>query len=173
MMELEVTQAAISDAEALVGLINSAYRGDSSRQGWTTEADLLDGRRIDLTGILALLADANCVFIIARQNGKLMGSVQLQRSNQFVQFSMLAVEPGLQGKGTGKRLLFEAEQTAHKIWGITHFIMDVISLRSELIAFYQRCGYRKTAMYHDFPPDCALWTAKVSGLQLERLEKRL
>ncbi|HET6795504.1 MAG TPA: hypothetical protein VFH45_13725, partial [Acidimicrobiales bacterium] len=33
------------DVDAVVALVESAYRGEASRQGWTTEADLLAGRR--------------------------------------------------------------------------------------------------------------------------------
>ena len=32
-----------SELEAVAALVNSAYRGDSSRVGWTTEADYLSG----------------------------------------------------------------------------------------------------------------------------------
>lgn len=172
-MSLEFSHAVSSDAEALVALINSAYRGDSSRLGWTTEADLLEGRRIDLSGIMELLADLNCIFLVARRNGKLIGSVQLYQSEQRVQISMLAVEPGLQNQGIGKKLLLVAEQTAQQRWGIRHLVMDVISLRSELIAFYQRCGYQTTANHQAFPVNSLLWTAKVQGLQLQQLEKLL
>ena len=38
--------ASAADAPALVDLINSAYRGESSKAGWTTEADLLGGQRV-------------------------------------------------------------------------------------------------------------------------------
>ncbi|NBP08302.1 MAG: GNAT family N-acetyltransferase, partial [Gammaproteobacteria bacterium] len=44
---LAVRVASIDDAAALAALVNSAYRGDGSRAGWTTEADLLGGQRTD------------------------------------------------------------------------------------------------------------------------------
>ena len=49
-----LTRAATEDdVPALVRLVNSAYRGDSSRAGWTTEADLLGGVRIDAERLTA------------------------------------------------------------------------------------------------------------------------
>src|SRR4051794_13241714 len=40
-------EAGPADLGAIVALVESAYRGESSRAGWTTEADLLDGQRTD------------------------------------------------------------------------------------------------------------------------------
>ena len=45
---LQFRHATHADIDSLVALIESAYRGDVSKQGWTTEADMLGGRR---TGI--------------------------------------------------------------------------------------------------------------------------
>ena len=41
-----ITKATIEDVKALNNLVNSAYRGESSKKGWTYEADLLGGIRI-------------------------------------------------------------------------------------------------------------------------------
>ena len=46
-MTFDLLPATVQDAPEIAILVNSAYRGDSSRQGWTTEADLLDGTRTD------------------------------------------------------------------------------------------------------------------------------
>ena len=44
-----------ADTPHLTRFVNAAYRGDTARQGWTTEADLLDGQRIDEPGMRELL----------------------------------------------------------------------------------------------------------------------
>jgi ribosomal protein S18 acetylase RimI-like enzyme len=84
---------------------------------------------------------------------------------------MFVVRPAIQGAGIGKRLLNEAETLARKEWGVNSFIMIVITSRHELIAFYERRGYRRTGEFSEFPVNPALWTPKVSGLKMERLEK--
>jgi hypothetical protein len=40
-----IRTATVDDAQEIAALVNSCYRGDSSRAGWTTEADLLGGTR--------------------------------------------------------------------------------------------------------------------------------
>lgn len=173
MLELIFAKAKPADAESLVRLINSAYRGESSRQGWTTEADLLDGRRTDVEDILNLIAAADSLILLCRQGGELLGSVHLQYLDRQVQIGMLAVNPALQGQGIGKRLLAAAEAQARQLWPVERLLMAVIPCREELIAFYQRRGYRRTGVKKDFPVNPALWSPKVAGLSLELLEKPL
>ena len=84
---------------------------------------------------------------------------------------MFVVRPDIQGAGIGKRLLNEAETLAVKEWGANSFIMIVITSRHELIAFYERRGYRRTGEFSEFPVNPALWTPKVGGLKMERMEK--
>lgn len=172
-LELIFSFALKPDAEQLVTLINSAYRGESSRQGWTFEADLLDGRRTDVQDILVLLANQDSRLIICKAEDVLLGSVHIQKNGVEVQIGMLAVSPILQGRGIGKRLLQEAEAEAERIWGCSRFEMSVISCRQELIAFYERCGYRRTGISKAFPDNPGVWQPKVEGLRLEILEKRL
>ncbi|WP_445372109.1 GNAT family N-acetyltransferase [Methylomonas sp. HW2-6] len=170
-MALAFSRADANDAEALAELINSAYRGETSRLGWTTEADLLEGRRIDAAGIVKLLAAADSLILVCRQHGQLLGSVHLQYGAGQVQIGMLAVSPCHQGQGIGKQLLRQAEQWAEQVWPVQRFSMAVIPLRQELIEFYQRRGYRRTGQIQPFPLNPALWTPKVGDLCLERLEK--
>lgn len=161
------------DAVQMTSLINSAYRGEFSRKGWTTEADLLDGSRTDLDEILSLIADDNSMFILCKQNSELHASVYLHNTNDGVHIGMLAVNPLLQGQGIGKALLEAAEIAAQHTWSANRFIMEVISYRHELLAFYQRRGYRHTGISRVFPVNPALWTPKVPALQLVLLEKIL
>jgi ribosomal protein S18 acetylase RimI-like enzyme len=166
-------QANKDDVERMTSLINSAYRGECSRKGWTTEADLLDGRRTDINEILSLMADDNSMFILCKQNAELQASVHLHNTGDGVHIGMLAVSPTLQGQGIGKALLQAAEITAQQTWSANRFVMSVISYRQELIAFYERRGYRRTGISREFPVNPSLWTPKVSGLQLILLEKIL
>lgn len=161
------------DAEQLVALINSAYRGESSRLGWTTEADLLEGRRTDVAEILALIADGDSLMMLCKAETGLLGSVLAQKSGKEVQIGMLAVDPVWQGRGIGKQLLKALEDAALQTWAIERFVMSVIPCRRELIAFYERRGYRRTGVIKPFPINPALWTPVVDGLSLEMLEKIL
>jgi ribosomal protein S18 acetylase RimI-like enzyme len=173
MDKLTFSYAHHTETKAVAALINSAYRGDVSRLGWTTEANLLEGRRIDEAGILHLLNKPDSLIVLAKQEHNLLGSMHLQAVGQKVELSMFAVNPQQQGSGIGKKLLQHAEQTALETWQIQHFTMSVISCRQELIAFYQRRGYQLTGELKDFPVNSALWMQKVEQLELAVMEKNL
>jgi ribosomal protein S18 acetylase RimI-like enzyme len=172
-LDLSFCKATEFDVTRMTTLINSAYRGELSRKGWTTEADLLDGRRTDIDEILSLMADDNSMFILYKQNSALHASVHLHNTDDSVHIGMLAVNPLLQSQGIGKALLQAAEIAAQQIWSANRFVMSVISCRHELIAFYERRGYRRTGISKEFPINPSLWTPKVSDLQLVLLEKIL
>lgn len=161
------------DAGQIAALVNSAYRGEFSKQGWTTEADLLAGLRIDIEGILRLISSDESMLLLCKAEAELIGSVHLQKQAEQVCLGMLAVSPPLQGRGIGKQLLEAAEQAAQETWAVNKSVMSVIASRSELIAFYERRGYRRTGVSKAFPVNPELWTPKVAGLRLEILEKVL
>lgn len=146
-MELkEITNrlAVTADIPALVSLINSAYRGESSKQGWTTEADILDGIRIDEAAVEEIIAapdaDLHCFFA---PDGQLLSCVYLQTKPDCLYLGMLTVQPGLQAAGLGRHMLHYAEAVARQL-GLTAIRMTVINTRTELIAWYERRGYRAT-----------------------------
>lgn len=168
-----MSRAEKHDAGQIVTLVNSAYRGESSKQGWTTEADLLAGLRTDTEEILRLISSDDSMFLLCKTQAELIGSVHLQKQEDQVYLGMLAVSPSIQGRGIGKRLLEAAEQAAQETWGINKSVMTVIACRNELIAFYQRRGYRLTGINKEFPANSELWRPKVAGLRLEILEKVL
>ena len=170
---MQIQQAKLKHAESLVELINTTYRGDSSRLGWTTEADLLDGLRTDLADITRLLVTSDSMILIAEQNQQLIGSVHLQRNDDYGQLGMLSVKPILQNQGIGKQLISAAEAIAQQQWEVNKMRMAVIPCREQLIAYYQRRGYVRTGETIPFPVNPDLWTPKVSGLCLEWLEKVL
>jgi ribosomal protein S18 acetylase RimI-like enzyme len=172
-LPLSISKAEKRDAKQIAALVNSAYRGESSKQGWTTEADLLVGRRTDTEEVLRLISSNESIFLLYKAEAELLGSVHLQKQAEQVCLSMLAVSPLLQGRGIGKQLLEAAELTAQQTWAISKLIMDVITCRNELIEFYERRGYRRTGISKAFPVNPELWTPKVADLRLEMLEKVL
>lgn len=146
-------EAGASDAAAVVELIESAYRGPSSREGWTTEADLLDGQRTDINAVLtAIKRDGVWLLLAFASDGQLVGCCQLERrSSDISYFGSFAVRPGLQSNGLGRRLLTAAEDHARVVWGARIVEMTVIAQRDELIAWYERRGYRRTGETRPFP----------------------
>jgi ribosomal protein S18 acetylase RimI-like enzyme len=149
--ELTYRDAIEADVPALVPLIESAYRGDTSRTGWTTEADILDGQRTDPEGVLEVINAAGSTLLLVERDGELIACCQLEHRGESVYFGMFAVRPELQGGGLGRRIITEAERTARERWGAREMHMTVISVRDELIAWYERRGYRRTGKLSPFP----------------------
>lgn len=173
MQHFSFSIATHQEAEQIAVLVNSSYRGETSKLGWTYEADLLDGRRTDADDIHDLLEDVDSLILLCSNSTEIIASIHLQKKRNEVYMGMLAVKPSQQKTGLGKQLLLTAEILAQETWGITDFAMVVITCRHELIAFYERRGYRRTGILIDFPSNPLLWTAKVTGLQLEILEKSI
>jgi GNAT superfamily N-acetyltransferase len=127
------------DVAAIVGLVESAYRGDASRAGWTTEADLLDGQRTDTEAVSAIVRGRGSVMLVAEADGQLAGCCNLERRpDGTVYLGMFAVQPGFQGRGRGREILAAAERLARDEWGAVTMIMTVLAQRADLIAWYQR-----------------------------------
>ncbi|CAM5301685.1 N-acetyltransferase [Streptomyces spiroverticillatus] len=149
--ELVFRDSVESDADALVALIESAYRGDSSRTGWTTEADLLEGQRTDPAGVLAVITAPGSRLLAVERDGELVACCQLEHRGEAAYFGMFAVRPGHQGGGLGKIIIAEAERLVRETWGATEMHMTVINVRTDLIAWYERRGYRRTGKMTPFP----------------------
>ena len=148
---MEIVKATISDVPEIGKLVNKAYRGDTSRKGWTTEADLLDGIRIDIPMLEDHVSDDNSTILkCIDDEGKLIGCVYLKKEQEKLYLGMLTVEPELQAKGIGKRLLQAAEQMAMEE-ECKSIVMTVITSRSELIDWYKRHGYKETGEKQPFP----------------------
>ena len=151
-MTLRFRLAELRDVGAIVGLVDSAYRGDASRAGWTTEADLLDGQRTDAEAVSAIVDARGSAMLVAEADGQLTGCCQLERRpDGEVYFGLFAVRPGLQGQGLGQEILTEAERLAWEEWGAVTMVMTVLAQRADLIAWYQRRGYRLTGHSRPFP----------------------
>jgi len=148
---LRFRTATRADVDAIVALVHSAYRGESSRAGWTTEADLLDGRRTDAEEVRELIAMPDSQIVLGERDTGLLASVHIQKQADSGYFGMFAVRPGAQRLGVGSALLAEAERRAREVWGCASMQMCVITLRAELIAWYERRGYRRTGVFKPFP----------------------
>jgi GNAT superfamily N-acetyltransferase len=149
----EFRVATEGDVAAVVDLVESAYRGESSRAGWSTEADLLEGQRTDADGIRAVIASLDSVLVLAvDENADLVGCFAIEkRPHEVCYFGTFAVRPGLQGAGTGKLMLAEAERRARDEWGSRTVEMTVIGQREDLIAWYLRRGYSRSGEMRPFP----------------------
>jgi len=143
--------AGVADIPAVVALVESAYRGDSGRRGWTTESDLLDGQRTDAEDVGAAMRRPDSLILLAERDGRLLASCHVERQGADGYFGMFAVDPAEQGGGLGKAMLAEAERIAGERWGCRRMTMTVIEQRAELIAWYGRRGYRRTGEYRPFP----------------------
>ena len=151
MSDLTFRNATTADVPLLVELVTSAYRGESSRSGWTTEADLLEGNRIVPEVLLADIARPRSRILLAECDGTLLGCAHVAEEDGAGYFGMFAVRPGLQGGGMGRAILAEAERVAGEDWALPLMRMTVIDLRTELIAWYERRGYQRTGQTRPFP----------------------
>ncbi|WP_217250167.1 GNAT family N-acetyltransferase [Streptomyces sp. AC602_WCS936] len=148
---LTYRDATDTDVDEIVALIESAYRGDSSRAGWTTEADILQGQRTDPEGVLEVIKSPDSRLLTVERDGTIVACCQLEHRGAHAYFGMFAVSPALQGAGMGKEIIAEAERQASEAWGVTEMHMTVISVREDLIAWYERRGYRRTGETTPFP----------------------
>lgn len=148
-----ITLATQHDIPELVTLINSAYRGEGSKQGWTTEADLIGGLRTDEEHLLDTFLLPGTTFLkYTDEAGKILGCMRLQKQGHRLYLGMLTVSPALQGKGIGKQFLQAAEEHARQE-DCRAIFMTVFSVRTELIAWYERHGYCKTGETVPFQPN--------------------
>ncbi|MFF1790137.1 GNAT family N-acetyltransferase [Kitasatospora sp. NPDC058243] len=166
--------ATLADVPALVELVESAYRGDASRAGWTTEADLLEGQRTDAEGVAAVIGRSDGVLLVAERDGRLVACCQLEHRGDRAYFGMFSVRPGLQGGGLGRAVLAEAERLAGQEWGVGELEMTVIEQRVDLIAWYERRGFRRTGVFTPFPyGDERFGVPLRPDLRFEKLTKAL
>jgi ribosomal protein S18 acetylase RimI-like enzyme len=162
--DVAISLAGIADSEQLLGLVNSSYRGESSRRGWTTEADLIAGEvRIDADALQQVLITPGSIVLGYRQAETLVGCVNLQHKGDYLYLGMFSVIPEKQNAGIGRKLLNAAVELACQ-WHLGAIKMSVISVRSELIAWYMRNGYADTGERIPFQED------GMSGKHLRQLE---
>ena len=148
---LAIRAATTDDAALVVALVESAYRGDASRKGWTTEADLLGGQRTDLAAVHSAIERSDGALLVGELDGLLVACCELSMAGKDAWFGMFAVRPELQGNAHGDALLATAERWAAEHWHAEALRMKVIRQRSALIAWYGRRGYLPTGATAPFP----------------------
>ena len=167
-----ITIATLEDVSTLNKLINSAYRGESSKKGWTTEANLLEGLRTTEQELKEIMVNPANTILKFTDNNTIIGCVLLIEKEQQLYLGMLTVSPELQNSGVGKKLLQQAEIHAQKI-GLPKIVMTVISVREELIAWYKRNGYVDTGAREPFPVSDVHIPISDKPLEFIVLEKRI
>lgn len=174
-MMISIRPATLADIPALHALIETAYRGESAKRGWTHEADLLGGQRTDPEALGDMLANPDMVLLVAEDTERLIGCVQGTRvGTARAYLGLLTVDPALQAAGLGRRLIAAIETDSAARFGAQVMEMTVIRQRDELIAYYVRRGYALTGETRPFPmEDARFGLPKTRALEFVVLEKRI
>jgi ribosomal protein S18 acetylase RimI-like enzyme len=162
---LNISLANLQDAKQLETLLNTAYRGETAKLGWTHEADLIAGDvRVNEGMVIQNLDANNAVFLkYVNDNTEIIGCVNLKQNEHKIYLGMFSVHPTQQGSGVGKQLLLAAEEYAVHL-GCSIIYMTVISKRTELINWYKTKGYKETGEMQPFVEDA------ITGAHLQKLE---
>jgi len=167
--------ALAADIPALLALVESGFRGESAKRGWTHEADLLGGQRTDAQALADMLADPKQTMLLIEDDGALIGCVAItDKGGGCAYLGMLTVAPDLQGAGLGRQLVDAAEAFARAQLDARVMEMTVIKQRSELVGWYLRHGYEDTGREEPFPlDDPRFGLPKTRDLVFVVLSKRL
>jgi GNAT superfamily N-acetyltransferase len=168
-----IRKAALPDTGAIVSLVNSAYRPSASQRGWTHEADILAGSRIDPAQVTELFLRPDSVILVGHHETRLVACVHVQKTELSSYIGMLAVHPELQGLGVGSQILTHAEQYATSHFHSITAVMTVIACRAELISFYLSRGYQLTGETESYPVSARVGVPKCTDLHMSKLVKSL
>jgi N-acetylglutamate synthase-like GNAT family acetyltransferase len=170
----DIIVARIEHAAEIAQLVNSAYRGDSGKRGWTTEAAILDGLRTDRERVAKDITRPNSVILIKIDEDKIAACVHLEKKDETTAYlGMLTTDVSKQTQGTGKQLILASEEFVKKIWHCRVIEMTVIDSRHELISYYVRRGYHATEEKRPFPNDPAFGIPTAGPLEFVVLKKSL
>jgi len=192
---------ALDDVDDVVVFINQAYRGEISAKGWTTESDLLDGQRLDANMAKDIINKQDCEILLLsfhidqvtsnniNENEKklidhiisindnkkksfLIATVNPEREVDLMHLNMLAIHPDLQSFGIGKFMIDSVERNTKEM-NLKKVVLTVISVRKELVAYYERRGYILNGTKHRFPAydDPRYGIPKRDDLELHEMEK--
>ncbi len=166
--------AELADIPALNDLVGSAYRGERSKAGWTSEAHLLDGQRIDEIMLADIIADPEQTILVFDDTQTLEGCAALQRHAGYGYIGMVTVRPGAQNTAVGRAILQAAEDFVKQMWLVSRARLTVIAQRTELISWYERRGYQRNGETLPFPyNDPQFGLPKRDDLYFVVLEKNL
>ncbi len=164
-------EATPSDAEQIASLVNQAYRPEPGASGWTHESGLVSGQRISAEQVIGAMRGSHAVLLVAQEGESLLGCVHVENAAPWCHIGMLATLPSLQNRGLGKKLLAAAEDLAVSRHGAQGFKMSVLSSRPELLAYYERRGYRLTGLAHPYPVEAGVGQPLNANLQVLELIK--
>ena len=154
MTGAQIRLARADDADALTELIKSAYRGEASQAGWTSEADLVEGERISVDQVRAMIGHGGSLMLAGENETGVVACCQLQnRGSGLAYFGTFAVSPQDQGAGLGRQLMAEAEHQAVTAFAARRLEMTVLAQQDKLIAYYERRGFARTGETRPFPAD--------------------
>jgi ribosomal protein S18 acetylase RimI-like enzyme len=166
-----IRKATVNDIPAIVNLVQSVYRGDNSRQGWTTEADLLDGPRTDPQMVSDFIADPASVMLVAFKDGQLAASVLLQKKSDHAYLGMLSVDVRAQNLKLGRWMMDECAAFIRAEWKLAEIRISVIDSRHELIEWYERRGFKRSGRGSEFSSDPRFGIPKVAGIKFIEMVK--
>lgn len=170
----EPQTATLDQANEISNLVNSVYRGEKALNSWTTEAMFLGGQRTDPDSLRQIIGSPHSVILTFSNRGRICGSVVLERRPQSAYLGMLTVDLKLQNSGLGGHILNTAERWAKEQWQSPKMEMTVFTIRTELLEWYQRKGYRRTGRFEPFPyGDEKFGIPLRDDLKFEVLEKSL
>lgn len=170
LKKLTLKPASIDDAEHLNLLINQAYRG---QEGWTRETEIVDGKRSSVEDVKDLIQKPYSHMLVATIHEVLAACICIEEKENKTYIGTFAVNPAFQNQGIGKTVLSLAENYAVNKLGSKQLMMVVISQREELIAFYERRGYKRTGEISEYPVHLNVGTPAIEGLTIECLEKAI
>lgn len=166
--------ATLEDRDNIKTLVNHAYRGQGGAKGWSCEDHLLAGSRVENEHIIHAITQENSFILLGLLNSTIVTSICIEiQDMRDAYLSMLAVYPPLQSQGIGRNMFVTAEKWAHEYHDIHTYVLQVITLRTELIAFYERLGYYRTGECITFSPLYNIGIPKIEDLMMERMKKHI
>jgi N-acetylglutamate synthase-like GNAT family acetyltransferase len=152
---MDIRFAERKDSLNIVKLVNSAYRGEDALKGWTTEAEILDGQRIDEEMYLEMLQKENSKILVMLDKDQIVACISVEKQGDTAYIGMVTVSPLKQNSGLGSIILKAAEDFARseEAWNCKVAKMTVISCRKSLIEYYKRRGYINTEKTEPFPSE--------------------
>ncbi len=173
MNNIVLKVASVDDADEINRLVNSVYRGENSKKGWTTEAEFLGGIRITEEKIREIIERRSDIVIISVDGDNIIGCVHLENTGSYSYLGMLSVDVNYQDKGIGKLLINECERYTKEVWKLDTIKMKVINRRVELMEYYYRRGYKTTGEIEEFISGADTFGDPTEKLSFETLGKEL
>jgi ribosomal protein S18 acetylase RimI-like enzyme len=155
----------------LARLVNDAYGRTERPHGWTSEDGIVAGPRVTPEDVQAIV-DGETTLLVAKADEELIGCVHLAGEGGDCELGLLSVEPDRQDEGLGRAILKAAEAHARDELEAKRIVLHVVSVREDLIAWYERRGYTHTGVEEPFD-SAGDQRSLVGELSFVVLEKRL